>query len=85
MKMSTDRVDPELLDRLELIEQATGGEMNLDENIRYAHRLLAAGVPTELHVYPGAYHGFNRFAPSAAVSKRCNIEQDTVLKRFLHD
>ena len=31
-----------------------------DENIRYAQSLLAAGVPTELLVLPGACHGFQR-------------------------
>src|SRR5581483_950120 len=29
-----------------------------DEDIDYAQRLIHAGVPAELHVYPGAYHGF---------------------------
>jgi acetyl esterase/lipase len=27
-----------------------------DEDIAYAQRLLVSGVPTELHVYPGAFH-----------------------------
>lgn len=30
-----------------------------DENIDYAKRLIHAGIPTELHVYPGAFHGFD--------------------------
>ena len=30
-----------------------------DEDITYAQRLNQAGVPTELHVYPGAPHGFD--------------------------
>ncbi len=34
-------------------------DMFLDENIEYAQRLLQAGVPTELHVYPGGYHAFD--------------------------
>jgi acetyl esterase/lipase len=34
-------------------------DLFLDEDMEYARRLLRAGVPTELHVYPGAYHGFN--------------------------
>jgi len=29
----------------------------LDENLDYAARLSSAGVPTELHVYPGVIHG----------------------------
>ena len=29
----------------------------LDENLDYASRLSRAGVPTELHVYPGVIHG----------------------------
>ena len=33
-----------------------------DEDIEYATRLNQAGVPTELHVYPGAPHGFSVFA-----------------------
>jgi acetyl esterase/lipase len=28
------------------------------EDIEYAGRLIRAGIPTELHVYPGAFHGF---------------------------
>ena len=32
-----------------------------DEAVDYAVRLAAAGVPTELHMYPGAPHGFQAF------------------------
>ncbi len=37
------------------------GELDLfrDETIDYCARLLRAGVPTELHIYPGCYHGFD--------------------------
>ena len=35
-----------------------------------ASKLLAAGVPTELHVHPGAYHGSELLAPEAAISQR---------------
>lgn len=41
-----------------------------DEDITYAQRLIQAGVPTELHVYPGAPHAFDAF-PSAPISERC--------------
>jgi len=59
-------------------------DLFLDENITYAQRLLAASVPTELHVYPGAFHGFNGFVPSAEISRRFNADRDTALKRMLH-
>ena len=45
----------------------------LDEDITYAQRLMQAGVPTELHVYPGAPHGFDGFF-DAEVSRRCRRE-----------
>jgi acetyl esterase/lipase len=54
----------------------------LDENLDYAKRLLAAGVPTELHVYPGAYHGFD-LAAQADVVKRFRRDQVEALKRAL--
>jgi acetyl esterase/lipase len=41
-----------------------------DEDIDYAMRLNHAGVPVELHVYAGAPHGFEGFAPGAAVSRQ---------------
>ena len=41
-----------------------------DESVGYASRLLAAGVPTELHVHPGVLHGFDQLAPEAAVTRR---------------
>ncbi|MFC5727875.1 MULTISPECIES: alpha/beta hydrolase [Nocardioides] len=37
------------------------GELDLfvDEDVAYGHRLIKAGVPTELHVIAGAVHGYN--------------------------
>jgi len=48
-----------------------------DEDVEYAVRLNQAGVPAELHVYPGACHGFNLLAPQAPVTKQCmrNMEE----------
>ncbi len=60
-------------------------DLFVDENIVYAQRLIQAGVPTELHVYPGAFHGFDLFAPSATVSKQFKADRDSALKRALHD
>ncbi len=41
-----------------------------DEDIAFANKLLAAGVATELHVLPGAYHGSELMAPTAPLSQR---------------
>jgi len=43
------------------------GEIDLfhDESIEYADRLRAAGVPCELHVVAGMYHGAEHVAPTA--------------------
>jgi acetyl esterase/lipase len=54
----------------------------LDEDIDYAQRLMAAGVPTELHVYPGAYHGFDA-AFDADITKRFRRDSVQALKRAL--
>ncbi len=40
-----------------------------DEDLAYAARLNAAGVPCEVHEVPGAFHGFDGIAPKAAVSQ----------------
>lgn len=32
-------------------------DLFLEENLEYARRLVRAGVPTEFHLIPGAYHG----------------------------
>jgi acetyl esterase/lipase len=59
-------------------------DLFVDENIDYAQRLIQAGVPTELHVYPSAFHGFDMFAPSARVSKQFKADRDNAFKRALH-
>ena len=41
-----------------------------DEDIEYARRLFEAGVPCELSVYPGLFHGGDMFVPTARVSRR---------------
>lgn len=48
------------------------GDLDLfrEQDVDYARRLAAAGVPTELHVHPGCPHAFEWLAPEAAVSQR---------------
>lgn len=54
-----------------------------DEDISYAMRLNHAGVEVELHVYPGAPHGFEGFAPSAAVARQARKDMNNWLGRQL--
>ena len=62
------------------------GELDLflDEDIEFAQRLLAAGVPTELHVYPKAYHGSDLLAATTETSQRWIADRDEALTRSLH-
>ncbi|HVU62297.1 MAG TPA: alpha/beta hydrolase [Mycobacteriales bacterium] len=41
-----------------------------DEDLAYAERLRAAGVPCEVEVVDGAFHGFDSVAPKAPVVRR---------------
>ena len=40
-----------------------------DEDVAYATRLRESGVPCELHVVPGAYHGFDLVEARAPISR----------------
>ena len=55
-------------------------DLFLEEDVEYARRLIRAGVPTELHVYPGAYHGF-RMVADAQVTQTAQQDQLAALKR----
>ena len=55
-------------------------DLFVDEDVDYAQRLMRAGVPTELHVYPGAFHAFD-FAPVADVSERARRDSLAALTR----
>jgi acetyl esterase/lipase len=54
-----------------------------DEAIDYAARLMRAGVRTELHVYPGAYHASTYYQPQAEVSRRAAQDTAQALRRAL--
>ena len=57
-------------------------DLFVDENIDYAHRLIRAGVATELHVWPGAFHGFD-LLPGPAISDAARNASREALRRFL--
>ena len=60
---------------------ATGAlDLFLDENLDYAARLARAGVPIELHVYPGAPHGY-ALAGSAQVTRTATRDKLDALRR----
>jgi len=56
----------------------------LDEDIAYARRLLAAGVPTELHILAGAPHAFDSMMPDTKLADRARHTVEDWLKARLH-
>lgn len=54
-----------------------------DEVVAYASRIWQAGGVAELHVWPGGFHGFDGFAPQAAVSQAARGAQMAWLRRLL--
>jgi acetyl esterase/lipase len=57
-------------------------DLFVEENIEYARRLIRAGVPTELHVYPGAFHGY-LLAPQARITLQADHDASTALRNAL--
>jgi len=54
-----------------------------DEDLGYAERLTAAGVPCEVHVVPGAFHGFDRIAAKSSISRAYFESQAASLRQAL--
>ena len=54
-----------------------------DEDLAYAERLRAAGVPCEVHVVEGAFHGFEAVFPTAKVTRTFLSAQVTALRSAL--
>ncbi|SHH64921.1 Acetyl esterase/lipase [Sporobacter termitidis DSM 10068] len=52
-----------------------------DETTDYVTRLLQAGVPTEFHIYPGCFHGFDMFPTE--IGRRAAAGLIDALKRAL--
>ncbi len=62
---------------------ATGAlDRLVDEDIVYAQRLARAGVPIELHVYPGCPHGFSLAADATVAKKAAQDKLDALRKAF---
>ncbi|MEU9264909.1 alpha/beta hydrolase [Streptomyces sp. NPDC048251] len=54
-----------------------------DEVVAYASRIWQAGGIAELHVWPGGFHGFDGFAPQAALSRSARAAHLDWLRRLL--
>ena len=55
-------------------------DLFVDECLAYTARLTRAGVPVELIVYPGAFHGF-KMASAASVAQRAERDNIVALRR----
>lgn len=55
-------------------------DLFVDECLAYTARLTRAGVPVELIVYPGAFHGF-KMASTATVAQRAERDNIAALRR----
>jgi len=57
-------------------------DLFVEEDIDYARRLIRAGVPTELHVYPGAIHGYH-MAPQARITQQADQDAANAMRHAL--
>jgi acetyl esterase/lipase len=60
-----------------------GAEVFRDEVLAFVSQLLADGVPTELHLWSGAPHGFESYAPHATVSQAAVAARTSYIQRIL--
>jgi triacylglycerol lipase len=56
-------------------------DLFLEEGLEYARRLARAGVPTELHVTPGGYHGFGVAGPDTPQVRTLTTLRNAALAR----
>lgn len=56
-------------------------DLFVDEDVAYARRLTRAGIATELHVIPGAFHGFDEIAAGTAIARRFTAARIDALRR----
>ena len=57
-------------------------DLFLEEDMEYARRLTRAGVPVEMHIYPGGFHAFD-VAPEAQVAQAARRDSAAALTRAL--
>ncbi|ONH30352.1 alpha/beta hydrolase [Pseudofrankia asymbiotica] len=54
-----------------------------DEDVAYASGIWRAGGQAELHVWPGAFHGFDMLAPHTAIARQAKAARLLWLRRLL--
>lgn len=79
------RAVPARYDRLSGLPPAFIGvgsiDLFVDEDVEFARRLIDAGVPTELRVVPGAFHGFDGIAAETSLAKDFTSAKLAALRR----
>ncbi|MFD7061223.1 alpha/beta hydrolase [Streptomyces sp. NPDC059906] len=63
--------------------EAGSAELFRDEDVAYASRLWATGGQAELHIWQGAFHGFDVFAPDHEVTRAALAARRSWLRRVL--
>ena len=56
-------------------------DLFVDEDIEFSRRLISEGVPTELRVYPGAFHGFD--LGETPIALRCRHDLEAAIARAI--
>jgi acetyl esterase len=59
-----------------------GNDVLHDEGLAYADRLKAAGVPVELHEYPGLIHGFFSMGVESDAAKQAIVDSCRALRQM---
>ena len=54
-----------------------------DDDVDFFTRLAQAGVPTEFHIFPGAFHGSENLSPDSALSKKIWETRISKLRKFI--
>lgn len=57
-------------------------DLFVEENLEYTRRLIRAGVPAELYVLPGAYHGFGVAGMSPQLEKVMRLRTEALARAF---
>lgn len=77
-------VEPDLAGLPPAFIDVSTAEVFRDEAIEYASRLMRSGVQTELHVWPGGFHGYEAFAPDARISRETRATRISALRHALY-